>query len=108
MKTYKIYQKVLIIAALILVAVPINIYVFMRLWAWFIVPTFHTSPLTIAQALSLFVFIKWLTPSVNTRKSRVNFWEKSNFWKRALKAIPAAIANGAIMLGIGYAIHFFI
>lgn len=108
MKTYKTYQKVLIIAALVLVAVPINIYVFMRLWAWFIVPTFHISPLTIAQALGLFVFIKWLTPSVNTRKSRGDFWKKSSFWMKAMKAIPATIAQGVIMLGIGYAIHFFI
>ena len=103
----KTYQKILIICALVLVSVPINIYAFIKFWAWFIVPIFHIPPLTVGQALGLFVFIKWMNPSVNTGKSHNKLWDNPTFWKRAKRAIPTNLLNGIILLTSGYIIQLF-
>lgn len=104
----KTYQKVLILLALILFAFPAKVFLFMKFFEWFIVPTFHVSTLTIGQTIGLIFFFQWVIPQGKSGKKTSKFWNKEKFWNKALKAIPKTLVRSAILLGLGYAIHLFI
>ena len=38
----------------------VNGYVFLKLWGWFVSPTFHVEPLILVEAIGLYLFINFL------------------------------------------------
>lgn len=57
-------MKLFVSLVLMLIGPPISGFVFMKFWAWFVVPPFHTAPLSHAHAIGLSLFVGLLLSTV--------------------------------------------
>lgn len=78
-------------------------FVAAQLWRWFVVPTFHTGPLSLGAAVGVALLVRWATFRVTTDVER----RQGSF--EALRAIPKSI-TGALVVGgltllVGYVIQ---
>ena len=81
----------------------LNGLVFMKLWAWFIIPTFGFSPLTLVPALGLGMVVGFLTHQyvpANQNDGRTKD-------ERLYGAIAYLLVYPLMTLGVGYIIHLF-
>lgn len=92
-----------LVFALIIVAFACIIggYVFVVLWRWFIVSTFHLQPLTIAQAIGLNLIIAYMKSPIKNDNEDLSF-------KDVVIKIFSAIFSAALMLLFGWLIFQFI
>lgn len=68
--TFELSFMVMVAILLIPVTFFMNGYTFMKLWQWFVVPTFHLPVLSLVQALGLGMCVTFLTykPQLNDNK----------------------------------------
>jgi hypothetical protein len=72
-------------------------FVFMKLWAWFIVPTFHVTALRIPEALGLALLARFVT-NTNTQEDHENM----------VRTIGLAFFTPAVALFFGWILRFFL
>ena len=53
----------------------INGFVVLKLWAWFIVPTFEAQPLRIVEAIGLMFIVNYLKTKTLKEADKDKFWE---------------------------------
>ena len=76
-------------------------FVFVKLWAWFIIPTFGMAPLTIPMAIGLCLVAAFLTHQMRqTQKGEEPIEE-------AAKVFGYGFFNAGLILFIGWIVHAF-
>jgi len=93
-------MKALGIISLAVLTTILNGWVLCRLWFWFIATTFHTSPLSIPQAIGIAIVLGAMHPQPTQSDSEV---EKGIGYHFAL-----AVIRPLLSLGIGYVVHLFL
>ena len=92
-----------LIGAVIAVGAILNGFVLTILWGWFIVPTFHLSPLSIPAAIGIAMVTGYLThqyaPDVEEK-------ERSD-GEKILRATLMIVLRPLAVLGIGYVVHLY-
>jgi len=59
-----------------IVAPIIRGYVVIKLWAWFIVPTFEMNELRLVEAIGIMFLIGYLSANNNNNNNNKEFWER--------------------------------
>lgn len=77
-------------------------YVFLMLWGWFIVTTFHAQTITFSQGLGIMLFVGFLKP-----KSKIDKDEKIDV-KTFTKDFFTHLLLSAFVLLLGYSISRFV
>jgi len=72
-------------------------YVFLKLYEWFVVTTFHAPAITITQAIGLMLFIGYIKPKSTTKGEKFDA-KKFTVW------FIEMVGMAALVLGIGYLI----
>ena len=80
----------------------INAFVFVKLWAWFIVPTFHQNPLRLVEAIGIMFLINF----IKTKRSKDS--DNEDFWKEFGKNIGFIILTAAFALLSGWIVKAFL
>jgi len=76
-------------------------FVFLKLWAWFVVPTFGLPMLTIPVAIGLALLIGFLTHQRNGEPD-------ADPMDYAIKSFSHGFVNAGAILLIGYIVTFFL
>lgn len=75
----KNFKRTVIILLSMVVSPIINGYVLMKLWMWFIVPTFETQPLRMVEAVGLMILTNYLKSTYTKNEVKDNeSWETFN------------------------------
>ena len=77
-------------------------FVFMKLWIWIIVPTFHVESLRLVEAIGILILINFTRAKLDKNFERDKFWE--NFAKNIIFVIVSAIFT----LCAGWLLNLFI
>lgn len=88
------------IAALVLSSI-FRGYVLKVVWGWFIVPTFHLVPLSIASALGISLLVGFLTQDAPDN-------EDKDFGEVFGKALINSLASSLVVLTLGWVYHLFV
>jgi hypothetical protein len=68
------FGKFMLVILIMTVTLIINGFVFLKLWLWFIVPTFQMQPLRIIEAIGISLLISFIRTGKN-KEDKKNFWE---------------------------------
>jgi len=74
----------------------INGFVFLKLWLWFIVPTFQMQPLRLVEAIGIVFLIGYLKKT-----------ESNEFWKKFFSNLLFVILMSGFILFFGWIISLF-
>ena len=74
---------------------------FVKLWAWFIVPTFNMHTLRIVEAIGLMMIIGFVRAKQNNKD------EDEDAWQRFIKTILFTVIMSAIVLFFGWIVSMF-
>jgi len=74
--------------------------VMLKLWVWFIVPTFEVHPLTLIQAIGVSFVIRWFTKKAEYKKESPTFEEN-------LRSSIFSTILACVVLGVGWILHLF-
>lgn len=86
--------------ALIVLSASLNGYVLSKLWAWFVVTTFHAPALSLPAAIGLGLVVSYLTyQHIDTAKNPESKW-----WTPLL----VAVLRPLIALAFGAVVHSFL
>jgi hypothetical protein len=69
------FGKFMTIVMAMIISPIINGFVIMKLWAWFIVPTFEMNPLRIVEAIGIMYLINFIRMK-RDKDQTDNFWEE--------------------------------
>ena len=94
------FGKFITILLAIIISSIINGFVIVKLWAWFIVPTFDQNPLRIVEAIGIMILISYIRIKRDDQSDK-DFWEE--FTKNVLYSV---IMAGFILL-IGWIVNMF-
>jgi len=87
---------------LTLIAAPlINSFVFIKLWSWFIVPTFNMNELRIIEAIGIMFLISFIKAKRSKEET------KNDFWSDLPKNIAYLIINAGFALFFGWIASLF-
>ena len=70
------FGKLMTIILGIIISPIISGFVILKLWAWFIVPTFKIEPLRLVEAIGLMIFVNFLIVKRDKKANKENFWEQ--------------------------------
>ena len=76
-------------------------FVILKLWGWFVVPTFDLEPLRLVEAIGLMFLINYI------RTKREKEVKKEKFWKELTISIGFIIGMSAIALLSGWLVSLF-
>ena len=76
-------------------------FVILKLWGWFVVPTFDLEPLRLVEAIGLMFLINYI------RTKREKKVKKEKFWKELTISIGFIIGMSAIALLSGWLVSLF-
>lgn len=82
----------------------INGFVFVKLWLWFIIPTFSAQELRLVEAIGVCLLIGFVT---NRKNKKTKEEEKEDFWKGLLKNLANTISIALIFLAAGWIVNQF-
>lgn len=79
-------------------------YVACQLWAWFVVPQFHTAPLSKAVAFGIFLFLETVHPTRIDLDEDEGYSKKEKYVRHGVKTLlwPLITAMGWLS---GYIVH---
>jgi len=80
----------------------INGFVFMKLWLWFIVPTFQMQPLRIVEAIGIVFFITFIT----LKKSKEV--DKDKVFESLLESMIFTLSKSVVVLFFSWIITLFL
>ena len=78
-------------------------FLIMKLWMWFIVPTFDTTPLRLVEAIGLMLLINVFKPLYSPKKEKDTY----EFWLNLLKSIGLLFCYSGFILFFGWIISLF-
>jgi hypothetical protein len=90
---------ILVIPFLILYCSILGGFTIVKLWAWFVVPTFHLAPLSFFAALGLSALVSYFMPIPSTKDKKIGEVIKNGFIGNTIKTV--------VLLGFGYIYHLF-
>lgn len=76
-------------------------FVIMKLWLWFIVPTFEANHLRIVEAIGIMLFVNYLRPKIS------KYTDPDNLWSELLKDTGYMIFQAGFALSIGWIVKNF-
>lgn len=79
----------------------INGFVFVKLWYWFIVPTFSMEELRIVEAIGVILLIGFV------KQTRDKENKDDDFWSKFLESMIYIVVFALLALGFGYLISLF-
>ena len=79
-------------------------YVFLSLWAWFIVPTFSVNPLRLIEAIGLMFIVGYLSTKFNLDEKE----HEKSFAERMITATLIQLFYSGIVLLFGWIIFQFV
>lgn len=79
----------------------INGFVFVKLWFWFIVPTFQMNELRIVEAIGIMMLIGFVRHEKDQKESNTDFWK--DFLESIIYVILIALSG----LGLGWLVNQF-
>ena len=84
----------------------ISAFVLVKLWGWFITPTFGIVQLTILQAIGFDLVKQWLLYSITMKLADIKPTDKTKSLTHTMfEALFVSTGIGTVTLLIGYAIH---
>lgn len=89
--------KLCYIVALFIISITISAFVFLNLWQWFIITTFHATPITIPQALCIMLFVGYLKPKSNNVDEKPTIQKFTQSCKQTLDSALIALSIGWII-----------
>jgi hypothetical protein len=97
---WETFGKVAVGALLIVASSVFRGWILTLLWAWFVVPQFHLSQLTIPIAIGLALILGYLTqPNIGTKEPEKTSWAAT---------FLASFIGPIITLGVGWIVHLFV
>ncbi len=96
------FGKFMLILLSVIISPIISGFVFTKLWAWFIVPIFHTQPLRIVEAIGIMVLINFV------RIKREKNDEEEEFLEAFIKNVIFVTVTSACILLYGWILSLFI
>lgn len=97
----KNFEKYTIIVLAIIISSIINGFVIMKLWAWFVVPTFEANPLRLVEAIGLIFLVNYL------KAKRDKEDDKDKFWKQFVINMTFIIFMAGFALLSGWIVQMF-
>ena len=94
------FGKFMAVLLILIISPIIHGFVIVKLWAWFIVPTFNTEPLRIVEAIGIMLLISYI-------KSKRTETKDKDFWEELGKNIVFAIFIAIFALTAGWIISKF-
>lgn len=76
-------------------------FVLMKLWAWFVIPTFGLPALTIPIAIGISLLVGFLAHQMRSDSGKDPFEE-------SIKLFSYGFVNAAVVLLVGYIVTFFL
>ena len=96
------FGKFTTIVLFIILAPIVNGFVVVKLWHWFIVPTFEMNELRIVEAIGIMIFVQYVrAKKTNTDK------EEGEFWENLLKGIVLLALMAGLALFFGWIVQMF-
>lgn len=95
------FGKFMVIVMAMIISPIISGFVIVKLWAWFIVPTFQANPLRIVEAIGIMLLINCL------KAKRDKGADKDKFWTEFTNNIVFLILMAAFALFSGWIIQMF-
>ena len=83
----------------------LNGWALVKLWSWFIVPTFHLPGLTIPAAIGLGIVTAYLTHQVSIKNFRDEMREEIELWERIGYAFLYGTAKPLLAVVFGWIIN---
>jgi hypothetical protein len=80
---------------LIVPATLLNGWAISVLWSWFVVSNFHLPPITVAQAIGLWLLVSLFTPTPHDGRP-------------SLVLLLEGIARSLLLLALGWGVHFWV
>jgi hypothetical protein len=80
----------------------INGFVIMKLWAWFIVPTFGVVQLGLVEAIGLMLVVNFFKPINSSKKD-----DTEEFWEKFLKGLGLLLFKAGFVLFVGWIVSLF-
>lgn len=70
------FGKFMTIVLAMIISPIVNGFVIMKLWTWFVVPTFEASPLRVVEAIGLMFLVNYLKAKRDKEADKDKFWEQ--------------------------------
>lgn len=93
------FGKFITVLLAMIISPIINGFVIMKLWAWFIVPTFDMNPLRVVEAIGLMFLVNYI------RMKRDKEAEKDKFWEQLLANMGFLILMAGFALLSGWIVQ---
>lgn len=87
---------------LMILSTIVSAFTFVKLWEWFIIPTFHLIELSISQAIGIMILISYLKMRNEIKK------QEGDFLVIFLKNVALVIITSGFSLLFGYVVYLFI
>ena len=98
------FGKFMTIVLAMIISSIINGFVIMKLWAWFVVPTFEANPLRLVEAIGIMYLIKFIKMK-RDKTNNENFWE--NFWEEFIANVVFVLLMAGFFLLSGWIVQMF-
>ena len=96
------FGKFMTVILALIISPIINGFVFMKLWTWFIVSTFHAQPVRIVEAIGIIFLINF----VFAKRDKTANTEK--FWENITADMGFLIAYAGVALLFGWIVTLFL
>lgn len=84
----------------------ISAFVLVKLWGWFITPTFGIVQLTILQAIGFDLVKQWLISGITLKLADIKPKdENKSFGQQMVEALFVSVGIGGLSLLFGYIVH---
>ena len=70
------FGKFMTVVLAMIISPIVSGFVVLKLWAWFIVPTFETQPLRLVESIGLMFLVNYLRAKRDKEADKDKFWEQ--------------------------------
>lgn len=96
------FGKFMAIVLAMIISPIINGFVIVKLWSWFIVPTFEIQSISIVEAIGLMFLVNYLKTNVEEKN------EGNDFWGKFAYRIAFVVGMSCFALLSGWIVQMFI
>lgn len=95
------FGKIMTVILAMIISPIVSGFVILKLWAWFIVPTFEAQPLRLVEAIGLMFLINYL------KAKRDKEADKDKFWEQFARNFAFVIIYAGFVLLAGWVVSLF-
>lgn len=95
------FGKFMTVVLAMIISPIVSGFVVLKLWAWFIVPTFEVQPLRLVEAIGLMFLVNYL------KAKRDKETDKDEFWKKFVTNFVFVIIYAGFALLAGWIVSLF-